>query len=42
MDFKKDAPRSRFVNWVRAWQDVLFGAMILASLLGLIYAFTRE
>ena len=36
MAFKKDAPGSRFRNWVRAWQDVLLGAMVLASLLGLI------
>jgi hypothetical protein len=42
MVFKKDAPRSRFVNWVRAWQDAFFGAMILASLLGLIYTFTNK
>jgi hypothetical protein len=42
MVFRKDAPGSRFMNWVRAWQDALFGAMVLASLLGLIYAFTNE
>jgi hypothetical protein len=42
MAFKKDAPGSRFRNWARAWQDVLFGAMILASLLGLIYLLTRR
>jgi hypothetical protein len=42
MVFKKDVPRSHLVTWVRAWQDVLLGAMVLASLFGLIYAFTRE
>jgi hypothetical protein len=42
MALNKDAPGSRFMNWLRAWQDVLFVAMILASLLGLIYVFTRK
>jgi hypothetical protein len=42
MAFKKDAPRSRFTNWVWAWQDALFGAMILASVGGLIYAFIHK
>jgi hypothetical protein len=37
----RDAPH-RFMNWDRAWQDVLFAAMILASLLGLIYTFTHK
>ena len=32
----KDAPGNRFTNWIRAWQDVLFGVLILAALLGLI------
>jgi hypothetical protein len=42
MDFKKDA---RF-NWLSQgdwnWQDAFYGGMILASLAGLIYAFTRK
>jgi hypothetical protein len=42
MPFKKHAPRSRFMNWVWVWQDALFGVMILASVLGLIYAFTQK
>lgn len=42
MVFKKDVPRSRFRNWFGAWQDAVFGGMILASLAGLIYAFTRK
>jgi hypothetical protein len=42
MVLKKDVPRSRFRNWVRGWQDAVFGGMILTSLVGLIYAFTRR
>jgi hypothetical protein len=26
----------------RSWQDALFGGMVLASLVGLVYAFTRK
>jgi hypothetical protein len=40
MIVKRDARPSRLGEW--AWQDALFGAMVLASLLGLIYAFTNE
>jgi hypothetical protein len=39
MAFKRDVP-SRLGEW--AWQDAVFGGMVLASLLGLFYAFTRR
>ena len=39
MVFKKDVS-SRLGEW--AWQDAVFGAMVLASLVGLVYAFTRR
>jgi hypothetical protein len=40
MFLKKDAPRSRVNEW--AWQDALFGAMIVVSVVGLLYFFTRR
>jgi hypothetical protein len=40
MVFKRDVQPSRFSEW--AWQDALFGGMVLASLVGLVYAFTRR
>ena len=42
MVLKRDVPGSRFKNWIRAWQDAVFGAMVLASLVGLVYTFTRR
>ena len=42
MVFKKDVRH----NWLHQgdwnWQDALFGEMILASVAGLIYAFTHK
>ena len=40
MIFKRDAQPGRYGEW--AWQDAVFGGMVLASLVGLIYAFTRR
>jgi hypothetical protein len=41
MTFKQDARlRFRLGEW--AWQDALYAGMFLASLVGLIYAFTRK
>lgn len=39
MAFKRDEP-SRLNDW--AWQDAVFGGMVLVSVVGLIYAFTRR
>ena len=38
MVFKRDVP-SRLGEW--AWQDAVWGGMVLVSLAGLVYAFTR-
>ncbi len=42
MAFKKDARRSWLLQGDWNWQDALYGGMILASLAGLIYAFTNK
>jgi hypothetical protein len=42
MAFKKDALRNRHLQGDWSWQDALYGGMILLSLAGLIYAFTRK
>jgi hypothetical protein len=39
MVFKRDEPR-RLSEW--AWQDAVFGGMVLVSVLGLVYALTRR
>jgi hypothetical protein len=39
MVLKRDA-RLKQIQW--AWPDALFGGMILASVVGLIYLFTRR
>jgi hypothetical protein len=39
MVFKTNEP-SRLSDW--AWQDAVFGGMVLLSVVGLIYAFTRR
>jgi hypothetical protein len=38
--FKRDAVPSRLGEW--DWPDALFGGMVLASVAGLIYLFTRR
>jgi hypothetical protein len=40
MFFKRDAQPDRFSDW--AWQDAVFGGMVLVSVVGLIYALTRR
>jgi hypothetical protein len=42
MAFKKDARLNGFGPSQWAWQDAVYGGMIVASLLGLIYTFTRK
>jgi hypothetical protein len=42
MDFRKDGRLSLFRQGQWAWQDALYGGMILASVGGLIYALTRR
>jgi hypothetical protein len=42
MDLKKDAQLSRFRQGQWAWQDAMYGGMILASVVGLIYVLTRR
>jgi hypothetical protein len=42
MAFKKDARLSGFRQSQWAWQDAVYCGMVLASLLGFIYTFTRK